>query len=261
MLGAVAGDIIGSAYEWRRTKSYDFELFTPASTPTDDTVLTVAVADCILHGKDYTPTFKEYGRRYPDAGWGGMFFAWLFSGDPAPYNSFGNGSAMRVSPVGFAFDTLDQVLAEAKRSAEVSHNHPEGIKGAQAIASCIFLARQGKSKAGIREFVEDHFGYDLSRTLDEIRPSYRFYETCQQSVPEAIIAFLESADYEDAVRKAVSLGGDADTTACMAGGIAQAYHGAIPLHIIEQARVRLPDDFIAIIDEFEARFPLQSKRQ
>lgn len=256
MIGAIAGDIIGSAYEWRRTKSYDFDLFTPASTPTDDTVLTVAVADCILHGKDYTATFQEYGRRYPDAGWGGMFFSWIFSDRPAPYNSFGNGSAMRVSPVGFAFDTHEEVLSEATRSAEVSHDHPEGIKGAQAVASCIFLARQGKDKEEIREFVQTRFDYDLDRTLDEIRPSYRFYETCQQSVPEAMIAFLESTDYEDAVRKAVSLGGDADTMACISGGIAQAFYRAVPTPIVDKVRTLLPDGFLAIIDEFEARFPL-----
>ncbi len=255
MLGAIAGDIIGSAFEWERTKLYDFRLFASESTFTDDTVLTVAVADCILHGKDYTTTFREYGRRYPYAGWGGMFFKWLFSDDAGPYNSFGNGSAMRVSPIGFAFDTLEDVLAEAGRSAEVSHNHPEGIKGAQAIASCIHLSRQGKGKEEIRRFVETEFRYDLSRTLDDIRPSYRFDETCQGSVPEAIVAFLESTDYEDAVRKAVSLGGDADTLACMTGGIAQAYYKVVPNNIITEARKRLPDDFIAIVDEFDARFP------
>ena len=254
MLGAIAGDIIGSAYEWERTKSCDFDLFTPESGPTDDTVLTVAVADCILHRKDYTATFREYGHRYPNSGWGGMFHNWLCTENPAPYNSFGNGSAMRVSPVGFAFDTMDAVLAEAKHSAEVSHNHPEGIKGAQAIASSILLARQGASKDKIRGFVEKEFGYDLGRTLDEIRPSYRFDETCQGSVPEAIMAFLESTDYEDAVRKAVSLGGDADTLACMTGGIAQAYYKVIPESIIAEARGRLPGDLLAIVDEFDARF-------
>ena len=254
MLGAIAGDIIGSAYEWERTKFYGFRLFTPESTFTDDTVLTVAVADCILHGKDYTTTLREYGHRYPAAGWGGMFFRWLFTQNPAPYNSFGNGSAMRVSPVGFAFDTMEEVLAEATRSAEVSHDHPEGIKGARAVAVCILMARQGKSRDDIKAFIETEFGYNLSRTLDEIRPSYRFDETCQGSVPEAIIAFLESTDYEDAVRKAVSLGGDADTLACMTGGIAQAYYRVIPESIIAEARRRLPDDFIAIIDESEARF-------
>jgi len=229
-------------------------MFTRDSTFTNDSVLTIAVADCILHGKDYADAFREYGLRCPGAGWGGMFFNWLFTPNPAPYNSFGNGSAMRVSPVGFAFDTMEEVLAEAKRSAEVSHNHPEGIKGARAVAACILLARQGKSKDTVKAFIETEFDYDLSRTLDEIRPSYRFDETCQGSVPEAIIAFLESTDYEDAVRKAVSLGGDADTLACMAGGIAQAYYKVIPPDIIAEARRRLPDDFIAILDGFENRF-------
>jgi len=239
MLGAIAGDIIGSAYEWERTKFYGFRLFTQESTFTDDTVLTVAVADCILHGKDYTTTFREYRRRYPHAGWGGMFLKWLFSDVAGPYNSFGNGSGMRVSPVGFAFDTMEEVLAETKRSAEVSHNHPEGIKGARAIAGCILLARQGKSKEEIRTFVETQFGYDLSRALDEIRPSYHFDETCQGSVPEAIIAFLESTDYEDAVRKAVSLGGDADTLACMTGGIAQAHYGLSPTTLLKRSEAGL----------------------
>ena len=254
MLGAIAGDIIGSAYEWERTKSYDFSLFTPASTFTDDTVLTVAVADCILHRKDYTATFREYGHRYPGAGWGGMFFSWLFGENPAPYNSFGNGSAMRVSPVGFAYDTMEEVLSEAKRSAEVSHNHPEGIKGAQAVAACILLARQGKSKEEIRRFVETGFDYDLDRTLNDIRPSYRFDETCQRSVPESIIAFLESTDYEDAVRKAVSLGGDADTLACIVGGIAQAYYRAIPASITEEVRSRLDPELLMVVEQFSATY-------
>ena len=224
MIGAIAGDIIGSVYEGRQVKTTEFPLFTTRSTFTDDTVLTVAVADCILHGKDYATTFKQYGRRYPHAGFGGMFRKWLNSDSLAPYYSFGNGSAMRVSPVGFAFDTIDDVLAEARRSAEVTHNHPEGIKGAQAIAAAILLARQKETKSSIKEFIEKNFGYDLSRTLEEIRPHYQFDETCQGSVPQAIIAFLESDSYEDAVRKAISLGGDSDTLACMAGGIAQAYY-------------------------------------
>ncbi len=232
MLGAVAGDIIGSVYEFNNTHRYDFELFTPRSTFTDDTVLTVAVADCILHGKDYARTIWEYGNRYPDRGYGGRFPNWLDSKDLKPYNSFGNGSAMRVSPVGFAFDTLEETLAEARRSAEVTHNHPEGIKGAQAVAAAIFLARRGESKGYIREYITDTFGYDLNRTLDEIRPNYTFDETCQGSVPEAIIAFLESNDYEDAIRKAVTLGGDSDTIACITGGIAQAHYGGVPEYIV-----------------------------
>jgi ADP-ribosylglycohydrolase len=220
MIGAIAGDIIGSEHEFHGTKSYDFQLFAPGSTFTDDTVLTVAVADCILHRKQYAPTFKEYGKRYPDAGWGGMFYRWVMSKDDKPYNSFGNGSAMRVSPVGFAFNSLEEVLKEAERSAAVTHNHPEGIKGAQAVAASIFMGRQGEKKDAIREYIEDRFGYDLQHTVDEIRPEVYFDETCQVSVPQAIIAFLDSDSYEDAIRKAVSLGADADTQACIAGGIA-----------------------------------------
>jgi len=256
MLGAIAGDIIGSSYEWHYTKSTDFELFTLDSRFTDDTVLTVAVADCILHGKDYAAAFKEYGRRHPYAGYGSMFLQWLDSDSPAPYNSFGNGSAMRVSPVGFAFSSLETVLREAERSAAVTHNHPEGIKGARAVAACIFLARSGESKEMIKKYVEDTFGYDLSPTLDEIRPHYRFDETCQRSVPQAITAFLESKDYEDAVRKAVSLGGDSDTLACMAGGIAQAYYKEVPGYIVEKVRGLLDGDLLAVIDEFNERYRL-----
>jgi ADP-ribosylglycohydrolase len=256
MIGAIAGDIIGSSYDFHYIKSTDFDLFTPQSTPTDDTVLTVAVADCILNGKNYAEAFKKYGREYPNAGYGSMFLKWLGSNSLAPYNSFGNGSAMRVSPVGFAFDTIDEVLEEARRSAEVTHNHPEGVKGAQAIAAAIFLARSGESKDRTREYVEESFGYNLHQTLDEIRPWYRFDETCQGSVPQAIIAFLESSDYEDAVRKAVSLGGDSDTLACMTGGIAQAYYNQIPDYIAERVRELLDEDLLAIVDEFNERYGL-----
>ena len=256
MIGAIAGDIIGSVYEGHRVKTTEFPLFTSRSTFTDDTVLTVAVADCILHGKDYAITFKQYGRRYPHAGFGGMFRRWLNSNSLEPYYSFGNGSAMRVSPVGFAFDTIDEVLAEARRSAEVTHNHPEGIKGAQAIATAILLARQKETKSSIKEFIEKNFGYDLSRTLEEIRPHYHFDETCQGSVPQAIIAFLESDSYEDAVRKAISLGGDSDTLACMAGGIAQAYYRTIPDYIINEVKSRLHDDLLRVTEEFNTKYRL-----
>lgn len=251
MIGAIAGDIIGSPFEWRPVKRTDFELFSRASTFTDDTVLTVAVADCILTGKDYARVFKEYGRMFPNVGYGGMFLEWLISDNLRPYNSFGNGSAMRVSPVGFAFETLEEVLAEAERSAAVTHNHPEGVKGAQAVASAVFLARKGSSKEEIRRYVEDTFSYDLERTLDEIRPGYRFDVTCQGSVPEAIIAFLESEDYEDAVRKAVSLGGDSDTIACMTGGIAQAYYRHIPDRIMKKVRKLLAPELMKIVGLFE----------
>ena len=250
MIGAIAGDIIGSAYEWHYTKSPDFELFTPQSTFTDDTVLTIAVADCILNGKDYAVTLKEYGRRYPDAGYGGMFLNWLSSDSLAPYNSFGNGSAMRVSPVGFAFPSLDMVLREAEKSAAVTHNHPEGIRGAQAIAASIFLARSGESKGRIRSYIEESFGYNLQQTINEIRPTYQFDETCQGSVPQSIIAFLESDNYEDAVRKAISLGGDSYTLACMTGGIAQAYYGKIPDYIAQKVREILNPEMLEVIDLF-----------
>lgn len=191
MIGAIAGDIIGSVYESHCLKTTEFVLFTTNSTFTDDTVLTIAVADCILNGKDYATTLKQYARKYPHAGFGGMFLEWMDSDSLAPYNSFGNGSAMRVSPVSFAFDTMEEVLAEAKRSAEVTHNHPEGIKGAQAIATAILLARKQESKKKIKDFIENNFGYDLNKTLAEIRPYYHFDETCEGSVPQAIIAFLE----------------------------------------------------------------------
>jgi ADP-ribosylglycohydrolase len=256
MIGAIAGDIIGSAYEWNRTKSTDFELFTSQSGPTDDTILTIAVADCILHGKEYAATFKEYGRRYPQAGYGGMFLKWLGSTSLAPYNSFGNGSAMRVSPVGFAFSTLADVLAEATKSAEVTHNHREGIKGARAIAVAIYLARQGETKDQIRKYIERTFGYYLDAKLDDIRPQYSFDETCQGSVPQAIMAFLESENYEDAVRKAVSLGGDSDTLGCMTGGIAQAYYKHVPDNIVIKVRELLNEDLLEVIDEFNGRFGL-----
>lgn len=257
MIGAIAGDIIGSAYEFYSVKSTDFKLFTPESRFTDDTVLTVAVADCILNEKKYPITFKEYGRRYPNAGYGNTFADWLDSDSLAPYGSFGNGSAMRVSPVGFAFNTLDSVLEQAKRSAEVTHDDPEGIKGAQVVASAIYLAREGYSKDAIRDYVEENFEYDLHRTLDEIRPDYDFDETCQGSVPEAITAFLESSDYEDAVRKAVSLGGDSDTQACIAGGIAQAFYKKIPKHIIRQVRGILNKDLLVVVDEFNKKYNLK----
>lgn len=254
MIGAIAGDIIGSVYEFHYTKATDFQLFSPQSTPTDDTVLTIAVADCILNGKEYAGTIKEYGRDYPNAGYGGMFLRWLGTDSYEPYNSYGNGSAMRVSPVGFAFNTLEEVLTQAEKCAAVTHNHPEGIKGAQAVASAVFLARNGKDKIEIQEYVEKTFNYDLSQKLDDIRPQYRFNETCQGSVPQSIIAFLESDNYEDAVRKSISLGGDSDTMACITGGIAEAYYRVIPEYIINAVREILDADFLGILDSFYTRF-------
>jgi ADP-ribosylglycohydrolase len=228
MLGAIAGDVIGSIYEHRPIKTTRFPLFHPLCRFTDDTVLTVALADSILHDIPYVDLLKRYYRAYPGAGYGGSFHQWAQSERSDPYNSWGNGSAMRVSPVGLAFDTMEEVLDQAKRSAEVTHDHPEGIKGAQAVAAAVFLARTGNTKEQIKSYVETTFGYHLDTPLDVIRPKYQFHVSCQKSVPQAIRAFLESDAFEDAVRKAISLGGDSDTLACMAGGIAQAYYGGVP---------------------------------
>lgn len=254
MIGAIAGDIIGSVYEFHGIKTEDFPLFIQRSHFTDDTVLTVAVADSILTGIGYAEAFKKWGRLYPHAGYGGMFRQWLRSDDNAPYNSYGNGSAMRVSPVGFAFDSLDKVLEEAKKSAEATHNHPEGIKGAQAVAAAIFLSRTGVNKKEIKKYIEEKFKYNLSITLAELRPHYHFNETCQGTVPQAIVAFLESTDYENAVRKAVSLGGDSDTIACITGGIAEAFYSEVPEYIIEETRRRLDRSLLSVIDSFKSRF-------
>jgi ADP-ribosylglycohydrolase len=256
MLGAIAGDVIGSVYERHPIKRTDFPLFQPHSRFTDDTILTVAVAQALLEQTDYAAAFKTFGQQYPDAGYGSTFRGWLQAADSQPYNSWGNGSAMRVSPIGFAGKTVDGVLQEARRSAEVTHNHPEGIKGAQAVALAVFLARQGESKDALRREISTRFGYDLSRTVDAIRPTYHFEVSCQGSVPEAIIAFLDSADYEDAIREAVSLGGDSDTLACMAGGIAQAFYGGVPLAIARHVRGLLPGEFLGILDRFNAAYGL-----
>jgi ADP-ribosylglycohydrolase len=226
VLGAIAGDIIGSVHEHVGTKTKEFPLFTPLTRFTDDTVLTVAVADAVLNGRDYVDSFHEYVSEYPDAGYGAAFMQWARRRNRVPYNSFGNGSAMRVSSVAHLFHTLDEVLAEAERSAAVTHSHPEGIKGAKAVAATVFLARTGADKPGIKSFVEETFGYDLSRDLDSIRPTYAFDVTCQGTVPEAIISFLASTDFEDAIRNAMSLGGDADTLACITGRLPSRSTGA-----------------------------------
>ena len=254
ILGAIAGDIIGSVYEFNTCKSIDFSLFYDASRYTDDTVMTIANADWLFTGDSLLGIMQDYGNRYPYVGYGGMFKSWLMEYEPKPYNSFGNGSAMRVSPVGWAFDTLEETLEVAKQSAGITHNHPEGIKGAQATATCIFMARSGKSKKEIKEYIELKFGYNLSRTCNEIRPTYIFDETCQGSVPESIIAFLESTDFESAIRLAVSLGGDADTMGAITGGIAEAYYGGVPEHIREEVLKRLPDEFIEVMQKFYQKF-------
>jgi ADP-ribosylglycohydrolase len=249
MIGAIAGDIIGSPFEFDAIKSKEFEFFGPGSRFTDDTVLTVALAEAILTGADYAVLMQQYYNRYPDAGYGETFLKWAQSKCRAPYNSFGNGAAMRISPVGYAFDTMEEVLSKAEFYTAVTHNHPEGIKGAQATAAAIFLARTGANKEEIRRYITDTFGYDLSRSCDRIRPGYSLDVTCQGSVPEAIIAFLEAGDYEDAVRLAVSLGGDSDTQACIAGGIAGAFYG-VPGWIATWAIGYLDPDLKTVVERF-----------
>lgn len=255
MLGAIAGDIVGSIYEFHNIKTKNFPLFQDISCFTDDSVLTLAVADTILNNGDYGNKIKQYYRRYRDInyGYGPRFENWGESDSSEPYNSWGNGSAMRVSPVGYAFNDLETVLSEAKKSAEVTHNHPEGIKGARATAAAIFLARNGKSKEEIKSYIEVNFAYNLNRTIEEIRPIYHFDVSCQGSVPEAIIAFLDSTDFEDAIRNAVSIGGDSDTISCICGGIAQAFYG-LPNSLAETALEYLDDYLRNTVLEFNSRF-------
>ena len=256
ILGAIAGDVIGSVYEFNNTRTTDFPLFKRETTFTDDTVMTIAIADAILHNKDFAQTILDYGKRYPNRGYGTSFFNWLAHDTPAPpYNSWGNGSAMRVSAVGFAYNDLDTVLKKAEKTAVVTHNHPEGIKGAQATAAAIFLARTGKNKAEIKAYIEQKFGYDLDFTLDEIRPTFPFDENCQGTVPQSIVAFLESTDYDSAIRLAISLGGDSDTIACITGGIAIAFYKEMSQVIVDKIRREyLPPAFVTIIDEFDLVF-------
>lgn len=254
MIGAIAGDIIGSVYEHRPIKTKDFPLFDPRASFTDDTVLTVAIAEAILSGRPYVDAIRHFGLKYPGAGYGRSFIRWLNTPDAGPYNSWGNGSAMRVSPVGLAFSSEEEVLYQAGLTAEITHNHPEGIKGAQATALAVFLARTGSEKQAIRSRIAALFGYDLSQTVDEIRPSYGFDVSCQGTVPQAIVAFLDSESYEDAVRNAISLGGDSDTLACITGGIAEAYYGGVPRWVREKVQNLLPQDLWAVTQAFSERF-------
>jgi len=233
MLGAIAGDLVGSRFEARPTKSKDFQLITPQCRITDDSVLSLAVAQSLMEDIPYAENLKAFYRRYPRAGYGGNFMLWAASGESEPYHSFGNGSAMRVSPVGWHLNSEENVLREAEQSAAVTHNHPEGIKGAQSVALALFRARQERGKERIKQEIEERFAYDLSRSLRDIRPGYSFDVTCQGSVPEALIAFLEAKDFEDALRNAVSLGGDSDTQACIAGAVAEAFFGEIPASLRE----------------------------
>ena len=254
MIGAIAGDIIGSVYEHNSIKTKDFPLFNPYSRFTDDSVLTVAVAYSILSGTSYKDAIKDIGRRYPDAGYGGTFIKWLLAEDSGPYNSWGNGSAMRVTPVGFAFNNEDEVLKQARLTAEITHNHPEGIKGAEATALAVYLARTGSNKDEIRTQIIGRFKYNLDRTVEEIRKVYSFDISCRGTVPEAIISFLDSDSYEDAIRNAVSLGGDSDTLACITGGIAEAHYGEVPHEIYNKVEETLPSELMFIIKEFYNRF-------
>ena len=257
MLGAIAGDVIGSVYEGTRRNiktPHFYPLFDPRCRPTDDTVLTVAVADSILYDTDLVDTLKRYFTRYPNVGYGGSFYRWARSITRAPYGSYGNGSAMRVSPVGWAYDSLEDVLQHAERTALVTHNHPEGVKGAQATAAAVFLARTGSDKAAIRKYIEKTFDYDLSRPLDAIREVYTFDVSCQGSVPESITAFLESNDFEDAVRKAISLGGDSDTIACITGSIAEAFYGGVPEEIWRPVWEMLDSRLCLVIHEFIRKY-------
>jgi ADP-ribosylglycohydrolase len=254
MIGAIAGDIIGSVYEWNNIKTKDFALFSDQCFFTDDSILTIALADSILQNTPYVDNLKKFYHWYPNGGYGGRFHQWARSKNPKPYNSWGNGAAMRISPVGYAYNKLNTVLQKAKEFTEVTHNHPEGIKGGQATAAAIFLARTGKSKTDIKEFIEAKFEYDLSKHVDEIRPTYTFDVSSQGTVPQAIRAFIDSLDFEDALRTAVSLGGDTDTLACITGGIAQAFYKGVPESIQSKVYTILDERLGKITEEFMKQY-------
>jgi len=258
VLGAIIGDIAGSRFEWRNHKSKEFELFTDLCRPTDDSVMTLAIAKALLEdkaepGSAAVRCMQQLGRKYPMAGYGGSFARWLASDDPRPYNSWGNGAAMRVSPCGFAAETVEEAAALSKAVTQVTHNHPEGLKGAEAVAAAVFLARTGSSRADIRDYIEAHY-YRIDFTLDELRADYRFDVSCQGSVPQALEAFFESTGFEDAIRNAVSIGGDSDTIAAITGGIAEAYYG-IPADLRQQAERFLDGFQQKILRDFEAEYP------
>lgn len=257
MLGAIAGDIIGSRFEFNNTRRTDFALFTPESGFTDDTVCTVAVAEALLRGTDIGETLHRWCRRYPNpiGGYGGRFRQWVASDNPRPYNSFGNGSAMRVSPCGWIDGPLEDVLKAARLSAVCTHNHPEGVKGAECIAECIRTLRDGSEPDALRTIVTERYGYDLTPTCDEIRRTNTFDETCQVTVPQAIICFLESTDFEHALRLAVSIGGDSDTIAAITGSLAEAHYG-IPTALARQVIAHLPSEMSHLVIDFIANRPL-----
>lgn len=250
MLGAIIGDIVGSVYEWDNVRRKDFgPLMTARSFYTDDTICTVAVADALLSGRHAGEVLKEWGLRYWDnGGWGGMFSRWLQSPGIEPYNSYGNGAAMRVSPAGLLANSVEEVTTLSNRVTEVTHNHPEGMKGAEATALAIYLARQRVTPANIRAAITERFGYDLDRTPDDIRPSYRFNETCQETVPQALVCALTATSFEDAIRNAISIGGDSDTVAAIAGGVSEALFG-IPDDLAAQGWSYLPQDMRVVMTE------------
>ena len=264
MLGAIIGDIVGSPYEFdeNNIKTKDFPLFSKYSYFTDDTVMTVTVAEALLNAgtmaslneirASVVKQMQSWGLRYPNAGYGVRFMRWLTARNPQPYNSWGNGSAMRVSSVGWLYDSLERTLDVAKATADVTHNHPEGIKGAQATAAAIYLSRNGKDRSEIRAYIEKTFGYDFSRTCDDIRPTYRHVESCQETVPEALTAVWEGKDFEDTIRLAVSLGGDSDTLTCIAGGVAEAIWG-VPEEIKLKALSRLPEEMNVVYEAIVRR--------
>jgi ADP-ribosylglycohydrolase len=254
MIGAIAGDIIGSVYEWNNIKTKNFDLFTGKNFFTDDSVLTISLADSILTETPYVNNLKKFFNLYPDAGYGGAFRKWAQSSHNEPYNSWGNGAAMRISPVGYAYDGIEEVLQKAKEFTEITHNHPEGIKGGQAVAAAIFLARSGRTKLEISDFIEKTFGYDLSFSIDDIRETYTFDVSCQGTVPQAIRSFIESTGFEDAIRTAVSLGGDTDTLACITGGIAQAFYKGVPEPILSKVYEILDGYLGGITKEFMKKF-------
>lgn len=268
MLGAIIGDVIGSVYEWNNIKTTEFPLFNSYCRPTDDSVMTIAVADGLMRswGQDddavktaVVKSMQYYGRKYPNAGYGGSFRRWIVSANPQPYNSWGNGSAMRVSSVAWLYDNLEDVMHMAELTAAVTHNHEEGIKGAMALASVIFLARAHCDKKDIKDFVEKTFGYDLSASLDVIRPEYGFDVSCQGSVPQAICAFLEADSYEEAVRLAVSIGGDSDTIACMAGAAAEGFYG-IPDQIKREGLRHIDNYLFSKVKKFRSFYHEHSGR-
>jgi len=261
MLGAIIGDIVGSRYEWNNIKTKEFEFLTYHCEFTDDSVMSLAVAKALLDcvdfyeslGKFTVKAMQEVGRPYPNCGYGDMFRRWMYSDYPKPYNSFGNGAAMRVSACGFAANTLDEAIVLSRKVTEVTHDHPEGIKGAEATAVCIFLARTGSNILEIRDYVNEHY-YPMNFTLSSIRDTYQFNETCQDTVPQAIMAFLESVSFEDAIRNAISIGGDSDTLAAITGGIAEAYYG-VPTDIRKRALTFLDERLLNILNAFESKYP------